>query len=208
MESLMNTKIRIFQSSEFGEIRTAIGDNGESLFCLVDLCNALGIKNTTQVAQRLDDDERPMLNIGRENQYVGNTLTTFVTESGMYAVILRSNKPEARRFRKWVTSEVLPSIRRNGGYHLFEPIGGVLPIFYDGKVGYPRKELLMAAGYSSDSGTVNALKKKLPEHFFTLFRTACVSAEFAKLRYNQGKVRQLEIQFYANAKKAIDYKVK
>jgi hypothetical protein len=206
----MTTNIKVFNSPEFGKVRTAVTETGDPLFCLVDLCKVLGIKNTTQVAQRLDDDERPMLNIGRDNQHVGNTLTTFVTESGMYAVILRSDKPKARQFRKWITSEVLPSIRKTGEYHRLDneviypdgnsyaSIGGVLPVVCGGKVGYPRKELLIAAGYSPRGGRVNALKKKYPDHFFTLFRTACISAEFAKLRYEQGRVRQLAIRFYAN----------
>ncbi|KAA6343122.1 hypothetical protein EZS27_009188 [termite gut metagenome] len=117
----MTTNIQIFNSPEFGKVRTVVTETGDPLFCLVDLCKVLGVKNATQVAQRLDDDERPMLNIGRENQRVGNSLTTFVTESGMYAVILRSDKPEARQFRKWITSEVLPSLRKTGVYAPGDP---------------------------------------------------------------------------------------
>ncbi|KAA6348662.1 hypothetical protein EZS27_003895 [termite gut metagenome] len=113
--TVIKNEIKIFESPDFGKIRTS-GTSEQPLFCLTDLCKALSIKNTTQVARRLDDEERPMLDIGRDNQRVGNSLTTFVTESGMYAVILRSDKPEARQFRKWITSEVLPSIRKTGQY--------------------------------------------------------------------------------------------
>ena len=63
------------------------------------------------------------------------------------------------------------------------------------KIGYPRKELLQAAGYSAKSGTVSDLKKRYPEHFYNICRIACISPEFARLRFEQGKVRQLEIQF-------------
>ena len=101
--------LQIFQNSEFGAIRTVTLDD-EPMFCLADVCRALGIKNATDVAKRLDEDERTRLNLGR----AGNT--NFITESGLYAVILRSDKPNAKKFRKWVTSEVLPSIRKNGGY--------------------------------------------------------------------------------------------
>lgn len=80
------------------------------------------------------------------------------------------------------------------------PIGNVYPIVYGGKVGYPRKELLIAAGYSHNSGTVSKLKKKFDEHFFLVCRIACVSPEFAKLRYEQGKVRQLVIDFREKGK--------
>jgi uncharacterized protein YdhG (YjbR/CyaY superfamily) len=76
-----------------------------------------------------------------------------------------------------------------------EPIGGVWPVIQNGIAGYPRREILQAAGYSPDSGTVDKLKKRYPEHHFTVARIACVSAKFALLRLEQGRVRQLEIDF-------------
>lgn len=101
--------LQIFNSEEFGEIRTVMKD-GEPLFCLVDVCKALEISNPSKVAQRLDDDERTKLELGRAGE------TNFITESGLYAVILRSDKPNAKVFRKWVTSDVLPQIRKTGSY--------------------------------------------------------------------------------------------
>ena len=101
--------LQIFNNEEFGEVRTVVL-NSEPMFCLADVCKALDIKNATDVAKRLDDDERTRLNLGRQGE------TNFVTESGLYAVILRSDKPNAKKFRKWITGEVLPSIRKNGGY--------------------------------------------------------------------------------------------
>ena len=102
-------ELQIFNNEEFGEVRTVVL-NSEPMFCLADVCKALDIKNATDVAKRLDDDERTRLNLGRQGE------TNFVTESGLYAVILRSDKPNAKKFRKWITGEVLPSIRKNGGY--------------------------------------------------------------------------------------------
>lgn len=102
-------ELQIFNNEEFGEIRTVVANN-EPMFCLADVCKALEISNPSKVAQRLDDDERTKLELGRAGE------TNFITESGLYAVILRSDKPNAKKFRKWVTSEVLPSIRKNGGY--------------------------------------------------------------------------------------------
>ena len=81
------------------------------MFCLIDICKSLGMSNPTMVAQRLDEDELTKLNLGSR---AGDT--NFITESGLYAVILRSDKPNAKKFRKWVTSEVLPQIRRTGAY--------------------------------------------------------------------------------------------
>lgn len=101
--------LQIFQNSEFGEIRTVTVDD-EPMFCLADVCKALELSNSRVVSARLDDDERRKLELPRQGE------TWFITESGLYAVILRSDKPNAKKFRKWVTSEVLPSIRKNGGY--------------------------------------------------------------------------------------------
>ena len=103
-------ELQVFNSSEFGKIRTITKDD-EPMFCLIDICKALEIRNATDVAKRLDEDELTRLNLGSR---AGET--SFITESGLYAVILRSDKPNAKKFRKWVTSEVLPSIRKNGGY--------------------------------------------------------------------------------------------
>lgn len=101
--------LQIFQNSEFGAIRTVTVDD-EPMFCLADVCKALELSNSRVVSTRLDDDERRKLELPRQGE------TWFITESGLYAVILRSDKPNAKKFRKWVTSEVLPSIRKNGGY--------------------------------------------------------------------------------------------
>lgn len=103
-------ELQIFNNEEFGEIRTAVVNN-EPMFCLIDICKALEIKNATDVAKRLDEDERTRLNLGRQGE------TNFITESGLYAVILRSDKPNAKKFRKWVTSDVLPTIRKTGSYN-------------------------------------------------------------------------------------------
>lgn len=105
-------QLQVFNKEEFGEVRTAVVNN-EPMFCLADVCRALEIKNATDVSKRLDSDELTRLNLGGQSGEAN-----FVTESGLYSVILRSDKPNAKKFRKWVTSEVLPSIRKNGGYLL------------------------------------------------------------------------------------------
>jgi hypothetical protein len=75
-----------------------------------------------------------------------------------------------------------------------EPIAGVWPVIQNGRTGYPRRDIMLAAGYSPKSGMVGKLKKRHPDHHFTIARVACVSAEFARLRMEQGKVRQMELQ--------------
>ena len=106
--------IQIFQNEQFGKVRIAMNENEEPLFCLADVCAVIGIKDTSRCASRLDDDVRqthPIKdNLGRTQQ------ATFVTESGLYDVVIRSDSEKAKPFRKWVTSEVLPSIRKHGAY--------------------------------------------------------------------------------------------
>ena len=84
--------------------------NNQPYWVLKDVCDVLELSNPTVVANRLEDDERAKFNLGRQGE------ATVITESGLYAVILRSDKPNAKEFRKWVTSEVLPAIRKHGAY--------------------------------------------------------------------------------------------
>lgn len=108
----MNKTIKIFENPEFGRIRTMTDDQGEPWFCLADVCKGLGLRQG-DVTQRLDKglvSTQPLLTRG------GTQRANFVSEDGLYDVILDSRKPSARAFRKWVTSEVLPQIRKTGGY--------------------------------------------------------------------------------------------
>lgn len=94
------------------EVRT-VELNGEPWFVLKDVCEVLGIGNSRMVADRLDEDEKGVSQIDTPG---GLQNVSIISESGLYNVILRSDKPEAKPFRKWVTSEVLPSIRKHGAY--------------------------------------------------------------------------------------------
>ena len=94
------------------EVRT-VEMNGEPWFVLKDVCEVLGVVNDRNVAARLDADEKGVYQM---DTLGGRQETTVINESGLYNVILRSDKPEAKPFRKWVTSEVLPSIRKHGAY--------------------------------------------------------------------------------------------
>ena len=103
--------IQVFNSPQFGEIRTA-GTSEDPLFCLSDVCSVLGLRQG-DVKQRLDKgvvSTQPLETAGGIQQ------ANFVNEDGLYDVILDSRKPQAKAFRKWVTSEVLPAIRKTGGY--------------------------------------------------------------------------------------------
>ncbi|MDR1562291.1 MAG: phage antirepressor KilAC domain-containing protein [Dysgonamonadaceae bacterium] len=109
--------IQIFNNPNFGEVRVT-EVNSEPVFCLSDICKVLDLQ-TTDVRQRLDDGVvsiHPIIDaLGRTQQ------ANFVNEDGLYDVILDSRKPEAKLFRKWITSEILPSIRKHGGYMVSKP---------------------------------------------------------------------------------------
>lgn len=112
------TGVQIFNNPKFGNIRVAKDSSNEPIFCLADLCSALGLTNNRKVKSQLDEDvtlSYPLQTPGGMQQ------ATFVTEPGMYTVILRSDSPHAKPMQKWVTSEVLPTIRKNGGYIAASP---------------------------------------------------------------------------------------
>lgn len=108
----MNKQLAIISHPEFGEVRNVM-IKGEPWFAAKDVCDILGHTNHRVAVQLLDDDEK-----GVRKVYTlgGAQETVFINESGLYALIMRSNKPKAKPFRKWVTSEVLPSIRKFGFY--------------------------------------------------------------------------------------------
>lgn len=103
---------------EGAEVRTVQID-GEPWFVLADICRELELSTPARVAERLEKDEVSQTHtidrMGREQK------TTIINESGLYTVILRSDKPQAKPFRKWVTSVVLPSIRKTGSYSVQQP---------------------------------------------------------------------------------------
>lgn len=86
----------------------------ECWWVLADVCRVLGLGNPTKVSNRLDDDEKNTLTLREGNK--GNPNMTIINESGLYNVILRSDKPKAKEFKRWVTHEVLPAIRKHGAY--------------------------------------------------------------------------------------------
>lgn len=103
---------------DFGgvEVRTVIIDD-EPWFVLADICRVLGLSSPTMVASRIHEADLSQTEVSSGGQ---RRLVTIVNESGMYEVVIRSDKPEAAKFRRWVTSDVLPSIRKTGSYSVAE----------------------------------------------------------------------------------------
>lgn len=106
--------IKIFENAQFGQIRTAMSENNEPMFCLADVCNALGLNQPSRVKTRLSENGVTTIKVidtmNREQQ------ASFINEPNLYKCIFQSRKAEAEAFQDWVTSEVLPSIRKTGGY--------------------------------------------------------------------------------------------
>lgn len=106
--------VKIFENPEFGRVRTTVID-GEPWFVAADVCHALDIGNPSDALNRLDDDERTLVSIeGASNGKPVNG----VNEPGLYSLVLGSRKPEAKAFKRWITHEVIPAIRKHGGYHI------------------------------------------------------------------------------------------
>lgn len=132
-------------------VRTVERD-GEPWFVLKDVCDVLGISKYRDVSERLDADEREPVKVDTPG---GPQMMTAVNESGLYSVILRSDKPEAKPFRKWVTSEVIPAIRRHGSYSR-KPLTPRRAAFGAGE--RPRRAGTPSFGSGGDRG------KNLPRH--------------------------------------------
>lgn len=105
-------ELKIFNSNEFGEIRTVIKD-GQPMFCLADVCKALEISNVGNVRQRLSEKG---IHTADTPTNGGMQKMTFINEANLYRTIFQSRKESAERFTDWVTTEVLPSIRKTGAY--------------------------------------------------------------------------------------------
>mgnify|MGYP006424059575 CR=1 FL=1 len=102
-----------FKNSTYHEVRTIQKADGSVWFVNVDVCKTLDIKNPRHAIKMLEDDEKGVV---KTDTLGGKQGLTIISESGLYSLIMRSRKPQAKKFRKWVTSEVLPQIRKTGAY--------------------------------------------------------------------------------------------
>ena len=105
-------ELKTFENAQFGQVR-GIERDGEPWFVAVDVCNALGIGNSRMAVAKLDDDEK---GVNLTDTLGGKQELTIVNESGLDSLVLGSRKPEAKAFKRWITHDVIPSIRKTGGY--------------------------------------------------------------------------------------------
>ena len=137
--------LQIFNNEEFGEVRTAVV-NDEPMFCLADICKALELTQPSKVKERLNEKgvrSIPTLTKGGEQKLL------YINESNLYKTIFQSRKESAERFTEWVTSEVLPTIRKTGSYGMPKTTGGQIQ--------------LLAQGYTELEQKVNDIKDDVSE---------------------------------------------
>lgn len=121
----MNNEIKIFEHEQFGSVRTILID-GQPWFVGKDVAKALGYSKSENALQRHVDEEDKSLTPFQGGCSTGRQNTTIINESGLYSLILSSKLPNAKKFKRWVTSEVLPSIRKYGMYATEQTIDNVL----------------------------------------------------------------------------------
>ena len=118
-------ELQIFENKQFGQVR-AIMKDGEPWFVAADVCKALEVGNPSQALTRLDDDEKFTTIISNDGAASGISSLAFVNEPGLYTLVLGSRKREAKSFKRWVTHDVVPSIRKTGAYMTPETIEKLL----------------------------------------------------------------------------------
>lgn len=154
------------------QVRTIVL-NGVPYFVAKDVCSALDISNHKDAVSRLDEDERRGSALPTPS---GTQRMAIVNESGLYHLIFQSRKPEAKAFRKWVTSEVLPELRRTGSYATLPDVS--FQIVNDRKM-YPFHEMAVKLGYKS--GSIYDRRDRYPGQFVKIGRLLFASEEMCRL---------------------------
>ena len=176
-------ELKTFQNPKFGTIRTTT-INGEPWFVAVDVCKALEIQNNRDAISRLDDDEKNTVVLTDGNR--GNPNMTIVNEPGLYALVLGSRKPEAKAFKRWITHDVIPTIRKHGAYMTPEKVEEILL--------NPDTIIKLATELKEERERTAALNAKIKaDKPYTEFGAAIAAnsdailvRDFAKLLHNDG----------------------
>lgn len=172
----------------------------EPWFVAKDVCEILEIQNPTQAADRLDEDERAMFNIGRQGE------TNIVSESGLYSLTLGSKKPESKPFKRWITHEVIPAIRKTGSYS----VKPMTPIQMLAAQAQAMAELESKVNSTNDrlNGAVEALAAPSPINWQTetgnKIRRVCKENGLSYLVEFGALYEELENQAHVNLQSRVD----
>lgn len=189
--------------------------NGQIWFCANDVCRVLGYESPRR-AITMHCKSYPVPNregggnIGVTNVKLPTNKSfdkfgtekwqyndvKFIDEGNLYRLILRSTKPNARKFEDWICEEVIPSIRKTGSYSVnAKEMYGVKPIVFEGQVLYPYTFALLSLGYSKRSGQVAKRKKLYPSGFVKLMNRNFITPKFFELLHSMSQVRQIAMEF-------------
>ena len=175
----MTNELQVFNYTEQHQIRTTVID-GEPCFVAKDVCDVLGLSDVTSALRTLDSDEKMTLQNKRSHsgQRGGAQFMSLVNEPGMYKLIFKSRKSEAKDFTRWVTHEVLPSIRRSGMYLSDQAA--------DAYLHNPEEFARMAARCSALERKVEAMEKKLNERYSLSVLGETVLAQTGAISFKDG----------------------
>ena len=177
----MNNEIQIFKSEQFGEIRTA-GTADEPMFCAADICRALGYNNGRDaIARHCDEGDVAKHDTPTTS---GVQTMTYVNESGLYALIFGSKLSTAKQFKKWVTSEVLPTIRKTGSYNIQQMSRKELAMMI--VKAEEEKEALMLENKRKDDQLEEQKPKVVFADAIVGSQSSCLIAELAKILTQNG----------------------
>lgn len=166
----MSKEVQPFKFKDH-EVRTVTDEKGEPWFVAKDVCAVLGIANVANVMSRIPDAQKGV----RQMDTLGGTQRiSIISEAGLYRLVMRSDKPEAEPFIDWVTSEVLPTIRRTGGYIQAAP--------------EETPEEIMARGFIIAQATIEAMKKRMVEH------RAKIAEQRARIEEHKAKIEDQQAQ--------------
>lgn len=180
----MTNALQVFKNTEFGEIRT-IQQGEDILFVAADVCKALELGQVTNTVRRLDADEKALISIKGINN--GNDKVNVVNEYGLYSLVLSSRKPEAKAFKRWITHEVIPAIRKTGKYAVTSSSparGGSKVKYYKGIAVITKKDLAAELGTQTTAVYYYTIKPGFMEKgkdYFTIGGT-----ELAKFKKQNG----------------------
>lgn len=191
----MSKENSLQKAFQFGATNTemrVISINNQPWFVANDVCEVLGLRNSRKALSPLDDDEKGVTKVYTVG---GKQKSNIINESGLYNLIFRSNKPEAKQFRKWVTSEVLPAIRTTGEYSIEKKLHGVSGLPADGQLWFPYVDAMRAIGGTPRSGA-SMRKKKQPQEFIKRFGRNFISERYFNLLkgfYDYKNAQQLNL---------------
>lgn len=150
-------EIRTFVNEKFGSVRV-LEENNEPWFVAADVCRALGVGNPSQALTRLDEDEKLTTLISNEGAATGMSSLSFVSEPGLYSLILGSRKPEAKLFKRWITHDVIPTIRKTGDEDKAEKNANDVTIMESPRFGKVRKVMMRGEWYYVATDVAKALE--------------------------------------------------